>query len=505
MTAAPWSIEPGDRAWPLHDAAQSRRIEATAAAGLPPHTLMRRAGLSLARLALALAPHAQRIWVAAGPGNNGGDGIEAAMHLHLAGKEVDVSLVGDAAALPTDAAVSWQRTRDAGVRLGGAAAPPQVCDLAIDALLGLGAARAPEGALADLVRALNSCAGLRLAADVPSGLAADTGMPWGDHAVRATHTLALLTLKPGLFTAQGRDHAGAIWFDDLGAATAADTVPPRAQLNDADAARHLRPLRTHGTHKGTYGDVIVVGGATGMAGALTLAARAALAGGAGRVFACALDPAMPTHDALAPELMWRPALWRGDPAVWRETTVVCGCGGGDTVREALPALLSRSARLVLDADALNAIARDTALQSQLSSRAGRGYATVLTPHPLEAARLLGLADASKVQGNRLAATQSLAQRFECTVLLKGSGSVVAAPRRVPVINPTGNARLASAGTGDVLAGWLGGLWSASAAGGAVADAFAAARAAAYTHGAAAHDGNGLAPLSASALLARLAA
>jgi ADP-dependent NAD(P)H-hydrate dehydratase / NAD(P)H-hydrate epimerase len=506
MTSTPLDrLDRYDRAWPLHDAAQSRRIEATAAAGLPPHTLMQRAGLSLAQLALALAPHAQRIWIACGPGNNGGDGLEAAMHLQRAGKQVDVSLAGDAAALPADAAASWQRARDAGVPLGGPAAPREACDVAIDALLGLGSTRAPDGALAELARAVNACPGVRLAVDIPSGLAADNGMPWGEHAVRATHTLALLTLKPGLFTAHGRDHAGAIWFDDLASAAAADSVPPRAQLGDADAARLLRPARSHSGHKGAYGDVVVVGGAAGMGGALTLAARAASAAGAGRVFACALDPAMPLHDALAPELMWRPALWRGDPAAWREATVVCGCGGGDAVREALPVLLSRAMRLVLDADALNAIARDTALQSQLTARAGRGGATVITPHPLEAARLLGAEGAAKVQANRLAAAQALAQRFECTVLLKGSGSVIAAPRRVPVINPTGNARLASAGTGDALAGWLGGLWSASAAGGAVADAFIAARAAAYTHGAAACDGDASASMSASALLARLAA
>jgi hydroxyethylthiazole kinase-like uncharacterized protein yjeF len=505
MNPPPWLLEAFDRPWPLHDVAQSRRVEATTSAVLPLHTLMRRAGLSLARLALAIAPHAQRIWVAAGPGNNGGDGFEAAMHLQLAGKRVEVSLAGDAASLPADAAVSWRRAIDAGVTIGEAVAPRDGADLAIDALLGLGATRAPEGALAVLVSALNAMAGPRLAVDLPSGLAADTGLTLGPLAVRATHTLALLTLKPGLFTAFGREQAGAIWFDDLGCATAADAVPPRAQLGDADSAHHLRPARGHAGHKGGFGDVMVVGGAPGMSGALTLAARAALAGGAGRVFACALDPTVPAHDAAAPELMWRAALWRDDPAAWRDATVVCGCGGGDTVRAALPVLLSRSARLVLDADALNAVAVDTALQSQLAARASRGQATVLTPHPLEAARLLGAATADKVQANRLGAALSLAQRFECTVLLKGSGSVIAAPRRVPVINPTGNARLAQAGSGDVLAGWLGGLWSASAATGAVAEAFVVARAAAYLHGAAAHAGDPAAALTASALLARLGA
>lgn len=494
-----------DQPWPLHDAQSSRRIETAAASRLPPHALMQRAGLSVARLALAIAPHAQRIWIAAGPGNNGGDGLEAAMHLQRAGKAVQVSLAGAASTLPADAAASWQRAADAGVAIGEATAAPADLELAIDALLGLGASREPEGALASMVRAINASACPRLAVDLPSGLSADTGALLGPLAVRATHTLSLLTLKPGLFTAMGREQGGVLWFDDLGCGAEAAQVPPRAQLGDADSAQLLRPWRGHAGHKGGFGDVIAVGGAPGMSGALTLAARAALAGGAGRVFACALDPSVPPHDELAPEVMWRSALWRGDPGTWQRATIVCGCGGGDAVREPLPALLSRSARLVLDADALNAIAADTALQSQLAARASRGLATVLTPHPLEAARLLSLPSAERVQANRLAAAQSLAQRFDCTVLLKGSGSVIAAPRRTPVINPTGNARLAGAGTGDVLAGWLAGLWSASAATGAVADAFVAARAAAYWHGAAAAGANPSAPLTASALIAHLSA
>ena len=507
----PCPLDAFDRAWPLHDVQQSRRIEAAAAAALPPHALMQRAGLSVARLALATAPHARRIWVAAGPGNNGGDGLEAAMQLRRAGKDVWVNLTADPSKLPADAAASFRRAADAGVAIGEATAAPVDVDLAIDALIGLGATREPEGAVAMLVRAINATVCPRLAIDLPSGLSADSGAPLGPLVVRATHTLALLTLKPGLFTAMGREQAGAVWFDDLGCGAESDQVSPRAQLGDADSARLLRPPRGHAGHKGGYGDVITVGGAPGMSGALTLAARAALVGGAGRVFACALDPTMPTHDALAPELMWRPGLWHDDPTTWQDATVICGCGGGNAVREALPVLLSRSARLVLDADALNAIATDTTLQSLLTARASRGRATVLTPHPLEAARLLalqgadGLARADRVQANRMAAAQTLAQRFDCTVLLKGSGSVIAAPRRTPVINPTGNARLAGAGTGDVLAGWLGGLWSASAASGAMADAFVVARAAAYWHGAAAQYGDAATPLTASALLAALAA
>ena len=134
------------------------------------------------------------------------------------------------------------------------------------------------------------------------------------------------------------------------------------------------------------------------------------------------------------------------------TTVVCGCGGGTDVRQALPPLLSHAARLVLDADALNALADDTALQALLRQRGARGLATVLTPHPLEAARLLACSSAD-VQRDRLAAAKALSDRLGATVLLKGSGTVIAAPTGVPWVNSSGNAALATAGSGDVLAGW----------------------------------------------------
>ena len=158
------------------------------------------------------------------------------------------------------------------------------------------------------------------------------------------------------------------------------------------------------------------------------------------------------------------AAWSGGPAsAISASTIVCGCGGGDAVRAPLPRLLGLAARLVLDADALNAVASDTGLQTLLTQRAARGLPTVLTPHPLEAARLLGVGTA-EVQADRLRAAQALADRFACCVVLKGSGSVIAAPFEVPRINATGNAALATAGTGDVLAGWLGGLWAQSISG-----------------------------------------
>lgn len=434
---------------------------------------MERAGAALARLALALTPHAKRIQVWAGPGNNGGDGLVAARHLHGAGKTVNVTLLADPARLPADAARALADARQAGVPIGAigpaGTVPGGVADLVIDALLGLGTRRAPEGTLAAAIAAINAAAAPVLAVDLPSGLNPDTGMRIGSCAVHATATLSLLTLKPGCFTGAGRDHAGAVWLATLGVRA----EEPTAWL----AGAPTNAARRHATHKGDFGDVAVVGGAAGMVGAAWLAARAALAAGAGRVYVSLLDPASPLYDPGRPELMGRARWWRSPAGVIAQTTVVCGCGGGDAVREALPALLSHARQLVLDADALNAVAADTALQSLLRARASRGGATLLTPHPLEAARLLGVS-AAEVQADRIKAAQALASTFGAAVLLKGSGSVVAAAGQLPSINGTGNAALASAGTGDVLAGWAAGRWAQSA----TATGYDVATATAWWHG-----------------------
>lgn len=490
---APTQVDPTRGPWPLHDASASRASETAALAQHPAFELMARAGLAVARLALAVAPHAARVQVWAGPGNNGGDGLVAARHLRAAGRNVHVSVVGDAARLPPDAARAFEEARLADVAIDSEARAPDA-DLAIDALLGLGASRAPQGAIAHAIAQMNGSAAPVLAVDIPSGLHPDTGTALGDRVVKATHTLALLTLKPGCFTAQGREASGTVWFDALGV----DTAAPTAWLAGAPhpAARAMD------SHKGSHGDVVVVGGASGMAGAAWLAARAALAAGAGRVYASPLDAAADLLDPDHPELMGRHAAWSWPPDVLDRSTVVCGCGGGDAVREALPPLLAHAGRLLLDADALNAIAADSMLQALLQRRGQRGAPTLLTPHPLEAARLLDTS-AAEVQRDRLAAAQALAARFACTALVKGSGTVIAAPGRLPVINPTGNAALAGPGTGDVLAGWAGGLWAQARQ----ADAADIATIAAWQHGRAADLWPAAAlgaPLRASDLVAALA-
>jgi hydroxyethylthiazole kinase-like uncharacterized protein yjeF len=484
---------------PLLDAPQTRVLEQQASAVLPPHTLMQRAGEAVARLALALAPHASRIWIAAGPGNNGGDGLAAAVHLRQWGKQVAVSMFGDAAALPADAADAFARARAAGVPIVTSPTPDALPQLAIDALLGVGANRAPGGLVAQGIGALNRLACPVLAVDLPSGLHPRTGQPLGDACVTASGTLALLTLKPGLFTGAGRDHAGSVWLETLG--VDAGALLPDAWLSGVTTVA----ARRHAQHKGSFGDVAVVGGAPGRGGAALLAARAAHAAGAGRVYVQLLDRSAGALrvDGAYPELMFRTDWLAGGANVLARTTVVCGCGGGDAARAPLPRLLSGARRLVLDADALNALANDATLEALLVARDRRGLATVLTPHPLEAARLLGAA-AAEVQADRLQAARELARRFACVVVLKGSGSVIAAPGETPRINGTGNAALATAGTGDVLAGWLGGRWAQRPTGAEAATAFAVARQAVAEHGATAEPAPAGA-LRAAALIERLGA
>ena len=496
------------QAYALHNVAATRTMEAAAASGLPANTLMQRAGAATARLAQALAPHARHIWIACGSGNNGGDGLETAARLHLAGRKVSVTWLGDPATAPADAQTAWQRALAAGVAFepGPPDLGPQ--DLAIDALLGIGLSsqsdhpRMPSAALRALLQHLRTSPACVLAVDLPSGLDADTGQYAAGFAPNAQqtgcaprHTLSLLTLKPGLFTAQGRDACASLWFDDLECGALAPA--PSAQLGAEPYVSIARAQSPHASHKGSFGDVAVIGGeglqtrGMGMTGAAWLAASAALHGGAGRVMVALLDDRQGITLPW-PELMLR----RIDALDWPRLTAVCGCGGGEAVRAVLPTALTQAARLVLDADGLNALASDSALAQLLRRRATCGQPTILTPHPLEAARLLQCT-AEQVQADRLAAAQTLTERYACSVVLKGSGTIIASPGELPRINPTGNARLATAGTGDVLAGLIGARLAQGL------QPHIAASCAAQAHGAAADHWPDNRSLTASALAAAL--
>ena len=452
----------------LFDIAATQLIEARVQDGLPEHSLMQRAGLATARLTLALAPHAQHIWVACGHGNNGGDGFETALQLRKLGKTVSLTWTelgkdtdDSARQQPPDARASRLRAMSAGLLISPE--PPATFEFAIDALLGIGgtlsAARPDTQLMTQWLNRMHNSGAPVLCIDLPTGLNADTGTSsYQTPRPGARHTLSLLTLKPGLFTADGRDAAGQVWLNDLSVAVPAD-VPPCSILQGADSSLGLaRQHQAHASHKGSFGDVAVLGGAPGMTGAALLAARAALHAGAGRVFIALLadtSDSVLSIDTTQPELMFR----RPAALDMKQQVLVCGCGGGQAVQAHLPALLADATSAVFDADALNAIAADPSLQTLLAARQSHGCTTVLTPHPLEAARLLQCST-HDVQSDRRRAAQQLADRLGCVVVLKGSGSVIAAPGQLALINHSGNALLASPGTGDVLAGMIGALLAA---------------------------------------------
>lgn len=381
------------------------------------------AGEATARLALAVAPHANTYWIACGPGNNGGDGFQAARHLKQWGKNPVISY--QTSGTPSaDAVAARVAAQQAGADF--LESVPSHFDASIDALFGIGALRPFSESHAGWINAMNASAKPLLAVDVPSGLNADTGDASAVH-VHATHTLSLLTLKPGLFTAQGRDACGDIWFNDLGV----------AQHGTASARLIAKPQpvkRRHNSHKGSFGDVVIIGGAQGMDGAAVLAGSAALLGGAGRVFVCLVGADSESYDARLPELMFR----RAEAMDLSKATVVAGCGGGDAIGQQLAGILLQASNLVLDADALNLVAGHSHLQAMLAKRDPQR--TVITPHPLEAARLME-STSEAVQSERIRVAQALMLKFNCTVVLKGSGTIVCCPGERPAINTTGNARL----------------------------------------------------------------
>jgi hydroxyethylthiazole kinase-like uncharacterized protein yjeF len=266
-------------------------------------------------------------------------------------------------------------------------------------------------------------------------------------AVRATHTITFIGLKPGLLTLDGPDHCGAIDVAPLGLDVAAMQAPEGCQL-DATALEGLLPVRSRNSHKGDFGSVAILGGARGMRGAALLAGRAALAAGAGRVYIGVLDDDDPAADPVQPELMLRPAYEL--PQLGQLTCIAAGpgLGMGPDAAIALDAVIERDLPLVLDADALNLVADSKRRAEQVAARRAP---TLATPHPTEAARLLAVST-REVQQDRLAAARELAKRLRAHVVLKGAGSVCASPDGHWAINTSGNPGMAAAGMGDVLTG-----------------------------------------------------
>ncbi len=464
----------------LYAVAQIRDIERAALACVPPCTLMQRAGQATAELALQLlhaASPVPRVLVVAGPGNNGGDALETAALLAEQGIHVEVLLAAGPARYTGDAAQAYGRSAESAasfIRFEQLeAAQDDSFNLAIDGLFGIGLARAPEGDLRRAIDLLNRLPCPVLAIDVPSGLDADSGTVVGDIAVHASHTITFLGNKPGLHTGQGRDHAGEVHVDFLQVDPSLHEAP-QAMLNAPALFGSFARHRLHASHKGSYGDLTVIGGAAGMGGAVLLAARMGAMAGAGRVFA-AFAGSVPAFDPVHPELMCRDA----HAVALKDGAIVAGPGLGmsTAANDLLSRALASRLPLVIDADGLNLLAEEAPLQAKLAARAAPA---ILTPHPLEAARLAGC-DARTVQADRMRVARELARRFHAVVVLKGSGSVIAAPDGRVVINGTGNPALATAGSGDVLSGLCGALLAQQR------PAWEAALAAVWLHGRAADD------------------
>ena len=430
----------------LYSVTELRAIEQIAQRDLPAGTLMARAGAAAAAHIGALRTGKRlSIGVFAGPGNNGGDGYVAAAELRVARHDVTcVQLLKPASAEARNAFASWRAT-DGLTRTD--LPTRKKFDVIVDAMLGIGLTRPLQGELFNAALWINAQRAHIVALDVPSGLDADRGTWVGAvEGVRASSTITFIGDKPGLHTGDGVDAAGAIVVNTLDIQTASS----KTALTGPSAFAEIAAPRRRNTHKGTYGSTLIIGGGAGMVGAALLAARAALRIGAGRVYVDCIGVPEFRVDPCQPELIFRPSA-----SMENLNSIVIGCGLGqdDAARRSLQWALDSDASLVIDADALNLLSRGPALGDCVSAR---NVTTVLTPHPLEAARLLAVT-AQDIQLDRIASARELATRYQSIVVLKGAGTVIARPDGRCAINSTGGPALATAGSGDVLAGLLGGL------------------------------------------------
>lgn len=436
----------------LYLAADIRTIERQCVVAHPERALMDEAGTAVADWAGTLAQDTgEPILVLAGPGKNGGDALVAASRLQA--QDFRIVLVSrrqtQSSRLncpPADAERALSGWRAGGGVLLNQIPRQQPFSLVIDGLFGIGLQRDITGVEADWIAQANALSCPRLAIDIPSGLDSDTGRVRGC-AFRAHHTLTFLGLKPGLLTASGPDHAGAIQLDMLDVDP--ELRPPTAGTALTRlAAHHTLPQRAHDTHKGTFGHVGIIGGHTGMVGACLIAGRAAMQSGAGSVTVGTLDERI-VVDYNEPRLMFSSP----EALLSRSMQVLAiGPGLGQSARAyaLLESALATACPLVLDADALNLLA---AHPDQAARVARRAAPTVLTPHPGEAARLLDLS-VGDVQADRVKAAQALSRQFHANVALKGAGTVIAHPDGRYAINTSGGPWLAHAGSGDRLTGMV---------------------------------------------------
>lgn len=474
----------------LYTVAEIRAAEARYAEANPGQSLMQRAGEAVAAAVRRYAP--KRVLILAGPGNNGGDAWVAARLLQRAKVDVTVCAFGDQSRGEAAAQLARKAYLKAIGKILAIGSKPNNhadfggFDLIVDGLFGSGFTPRPGNeAIVAAMRAANAARSTGtcriLAIDIPSGLAADTGLASAE-TIAADETITFIGAKPGLYTADGCDTSGRVTLDGLGVAL----PPSTTALLNATVVMAMLPARKRNSHKGNYGTVGVIGGARGMVGAAVLAARAALMFGAGRVMLAAEGAANIGFDPQHPEIMIGSAALL--PTLSTITSYAIGMGMGMTAGSArcLAQVLNTKKPTVLDADALTLIAAKPKLRARFGVFAPSAKLTrtqiaiVMTPHPGEAARLLGMTTVA-IQSDRLHAARELARQYGVVIVLKGAGTLVAHPDGRLAINTTGNPGMASGGMGDVLAGMIAALlaqglapWEAACLGvwvhGAAADA-----------------------------------
>jgi len=462
----------------LYTAEQVRRLDRAVIddLGVPGLTLMERAGNAAYRALRRQWPRARRIVAVCGTGNNGGDGFVIAQRALQDRLQVRLLQLGDPAKIKGDARTVAERYWAAGDHAEFSVDALAGADVVVDAIFGTGLDRPVEGRYAEAIEAINACGAPVMAVDIPSGLQGDSGRIMGV-AVRARLTPTFIGLKTGLFTADGPGVTGRVVFDDLNAPAAAyEAVTPTAARIDSAGLTGVLPPRPRTAHKGHYGHVLVAGGDHGMGGALRMAAEAAGRVGAGLVSVATRERHCGPLLAARPEVMAHAVTAEADlaAALERASVVVVGPGLGrsEWSRMVWRSCVAFGGPLVVDADGLNLLAGD--------EPGPRDW--ILTPHPGEAARLLGTGTA-EIQQDRLGRAAELQRRYGGVAVLKGAGTVVRSSDGCAICSD-GNPGMASGGMGDVLSGVLGGLLAqglsleAAARAGVVLHAAAADRAAA---------------------------
>jgi ADP-dependent NAD(P)H-hydrate dehydratase / NAD(P)H-hydrate epimerase len=456
----------------LYSTAQVRALDAHAIneLGVPGYTLMKRAGEAALRYLRTRWPMSHRIVIVCGSGNNGGDGYVLARFAQAAGLTVTVLAAAAPEQLRGDARQAYQDfLASEGDVKAFAEAHLGAGEVIVDAILGTGLKGRVREDLAAVIRAVNAAATPVFALDVPSGLDSDAGTAAGD-AIRADATVTFVGLKTGLYVGDGPEYAGTVFFDDLELSDAPQLglAPRLTRIIEAEIHAAL-PRRSRAANKGDFGRVLIVGSGSGFPGAARLAGEASLRVGAGLVTVAVAPENVTAIAAGRPELICLGVKEEGElkEALSRADVVAVGPGLGRSpwARAALQAALESGKPLVVDADALNLLAEGGAKPRE---------DWILTPHPGEAGRLLGMS-AQEVQHDRLAALDGLLDRYHGTVVLKGAGTLVGALGRTPGICERGNPGMATAGTGDVLTGTIAGILAQCA------DPWAAARVGVLVH------------------------